>query len=489
MTKFTDFAFCPELQKAIDEAGFREPSPIQTQSIPLVLEGRDLVGQAQTGTGKTAAFGLPMLELLSRQGNLNQYKNNVAAVVLVPTRELAIQVSEELSRFSQFLGLKTATVYGGQPYSAQIRAMHNSPIVVATPGRFIDHLSSGKFDLKPRFVVLDEADEMLNMGFLEDIRKIFSYFPDERQNLLFSATLPPSIKKLIGDILHQPEYVTLSRKNITAEHIEQSFYVVDEHERDDALIRLYDALLPTKSIIFCRTKKEVDRLAYFLTSQGHEARGLHGDMEQKNREAVILSFRQDKLEVLVATDVAARGLDVNDVSHVFNYHLPFDTESYVHRIGRTGRAGKSGMAISIVTPHEYRGLQRINEKLGGSLLPKTVPHSHEIRNKKISSFIEALYIQEIDERAYEILEVLKEEMELSTVAFKLISMLKDQVEVRGKAQIGKSEKELERLMSRPRYDRHGQNGKGGPNRYKQKGGQYRGKNSSYGSHSKHRSRG
>lgn len=455
---FDHFALCAELQNAVSEAGFREPSPVQLQSIPLVLRGADLVAQAQTGTGKTAAFGLPMLELLHRSGNRGRYKNSVAAVVLVPTRELAIQVAEELSRFARFVGMKTATIYGGQPYSAQIKAIHSSQLLVATPGRLIDHLNSGRFALTPRFVVLDEADEMLNMGFIDDIREILSHFPQEesgeegRQTLLFSATLPPGIKKLIEDILREPQYVMLSPKNVANEQIEQSFYVVDEHERDDALLRLYDALLPERSIIFCRTKKEVDRLAYFLTSQGHESRGLHGDMEQKNREAVIRSFRDGQLEALVATDVASRGLDIQDVSHVFNYHLPFDTESYVHRIGRTGRAGKSGMAISIVTPHEYRSLKRISQKTGGNLLAKTVPHSGEIRDRKLASLVQTLQNRQIDEQAYEIMELLKEEFELSTLSLKLLSILGEQLAVQGSETIGKSQKELEHLLRRPHYE-------------------------------------
>ena len=501
LPNFEHFGLCDQLQKAVTEAGFREPSPIQWQSIPLVLQGVDLVAQAQTGTGKTAAFGLPMLELLQRSGSMSHYKNSVVAIVLVPTRELAIQVAEELSRFAHFVGMKTATVYGGQPYSAQIKAIHSSQLLVATPGRLIDHLNSGRFALAPRFVVLDEADEMLNMGFIDDIREILSHFPQEedqsdgdgRQTLLFSATLPPGIKRLIEDILHEPQYVMLSPKNSANEQIEQSFYVVDEHERDDALLRLYDALLPERSIIFCRTKKEVDRLAYFLTSQGHEARGLHGDMEQKNREAVIRSFRDGQLEALVATDVASRGLDIQDVSHVFNYHLPFDTESYVHRIGRTGRAGKSGMAISIVTPHEYRSLRRISEKTGSNLLAKTVPHSAEIRDRKLAALLQTLQDQQIDEQAYEIMELLKEEFELSTLSLKLLSMLGEQLAVQGSEYIGKSQTELERLLRRPHYDggRYGRRF-GGPNYsnkgpYKNRGkGGYKGKYKGYDSRPAHR---
>ena len=255
---FHDFGFSENLQRAIEEAGFRKPSPIQQQSIPLVLEGRDFVGQAQTGTGKTAAFGLPILDMLYRAGAHKRSVGNVAAFVLVPTRELAIQVAHELSRFGQFVRLKTATVYGGQPYDKQIKAFHSAHIIVATPGRLLDLLRSRKVNAEPDFMVLDEADEMLNMGFLEDVREIFSFFQEVRQTLLFSATLPEAIKTLIQEILQEPKFVTLSPQNITNEQIAQSFYVVDEYEKDDALIRLYDAYKPAKSIIFCRTKKEVD---------------------------------------------------------------------------------------------------------------------------------------------------------------------------------------------------------------------------------------
>ena len=446
---FNEFNFKELLQKAIDEAGFNEPSPIQEQAIPIILEGKDIVGQAHTGTGKTAAFGLPILNKLKG-------KSGVEAVVIVPTRELAMQVSDELYRFGRLLGINTATVYGGQAYARQIKLIENASIIIATPGRFLDLLRGDKIDIKPDYVILDEADEMLDMGFLDDIKEIFTFLPKERQTLLFSATMPTAIKNLAKTILNEPEFITLTKSDVTNSKITQTFYVVDERERDDALIRLYDFKNPKKSIIFCRTKKEVDRLSTFLVSQGFMAKGLHGDMEQRQREEAIRAFKSSKLEILIATDVAARGLDVNDVSHVFNYHLPFDSESYVHRIGRTGRAGKEGVAISIVTPHEFRMLQKIEKSIGTKLEPKIVPNISSVKEKKITDLKNQISEQEIKDYALELVEDLKEEFDISTIAFKLASMISASTYVQGNNNIGKSESDIKRLIENSnRYDNDG----------------------------------
>ena len=445
---FNEFNFKSKLQKAIDDAGFKEPSPIQRDAIPVVLDGKDIVGQAHTGTGKTAAFGLPMINMMKCNGS-------VEGVVIVPTRELAMQVSDELFRFGKNLGINTATVYGGQSYTRQLKHIENAGIVVATPGRFLDLLKGGKIDINPQFVVLDEADEMLDMGFLDDIKEIFTFLPTERQTLLFSATMPPAIKNLAKTILVEPEFITITKSEVTNSKITQTFYVVDEHERDDALIRLYDFKNPDKSIIFCRTKKEVDRLSTYLVSQGFSAKGLHGDMEQRQREEAIKAFKKGTLEVLIATDVAARGLDVNDVTHVFNYHLPFDSESYVHRIGRTGRAGKEGTAVSIVTPHEFRMLQKIQKTTGGKLEAKVVPNIKSVKEKKTSSLINKINEQKVYDSGMDIVESLKDEYDLSTIAYKLASMLTNDTYVKGNNYIGKSQNDIQRMFERIKNDRDG----------------------------------
>ena len=446
---FNEFNFKEQLQDAIESAGFKEPSPIQEEAIPIVLSGKDMVGQAHTGTGKTAAFGLPVLNMMKGQ-------NGVEAVVIVPTRELAMQVSDELFRFGKNLNLNTATVYGGQSYSTQLRNIERASIIVATPGRFLDLLRGSKIDIKPSFVILDEADEMLDMGFLDDIKEIFTFLPAERQTLLFSATMPQAIKNLAQTILKDPAFVTLTKKDMTNSKITQTFYVVDERERDDALIRLYDYKNPTKSIIFCRTKKEVDRLSTFMVSQGFMAKGLHGDMEQRQREECIRAFKSSKLEILIATDVAARGLDVNDVSHVFNYHLPFDSESYVHRIGRTGRAGKEGVAVSIVTPHEFRMLQKIEKNIGAKLESRIVPDIDSVKLKKVAELKNQISEQEIQDYALALIEELKEDFDISTIAFKLASMISASTFVQGNNTIGKSESDIKRLIENSsRYDNDG----------------------------------
>ncbi len=450
---FKDFDFKANLQKSIDEAGFKEPSPIQKDAIPVILNGKDIVGQAQTGTGKTAAFGLPIINMM--KGN-----SGVEAVVIVPTRELAMQVSDELFRFGKSSGMNTATVYGGQSYNMQLRNIDRSSIIVATPGRLIDLLKGKKITISPSFVVLDEADEMLDMGFLDDIKEIFTYIPKERQTLLFSATMPQAIKKLAQNILVEPEFITITKSEVTNSKISQSFYVVDEYERDDALIRLYDFKDPEKSIIFCRTKKEVDRLSTYLVSQGHSAKGLHGDMEQRQREEVIKSFKKGSLDVLIATDVAARGLDVNDVSHVFNYHLPFDSESYVHRIGRTGRAGKEGTAVSIVTPHEFRMIQKIQKTTGGKMEAKVVPNINSVKVKKTDSLRSKISEQKVYDSGIDLVESLKEEYDLSTIAHKLASILTNETYVKGNNYIGKSQNDIQRLFERLKDDRGDRDSRG-----------------------------
>jgi len=442
---FNEFNLKKELQKAIDIAGFKEPSPIQQKAIPVILQGKDVVGQAHTGTGKTAAFGLPILNNLALD-------KSVEAVIIVPTRELATQVSDEIFRFGKFLGINTATIYGGSSYQRQLKHIAKASVVVATPGRFLDLLRSGKIDIAPKFVVLDEADEMLDMGFLDDIKEIFTFMPSNRQTLLFSATMPPAIKDLASRILNNPEFITITKKEVTNSNITQSYYVVEEYERDEALLRLLDYKNPNKAIVFCRMKSEVDRVTTMLISQGYAAKGLHGDMEQRQREETIKAFKKD-LEILVATDVAARGLDVNDVTHVFNYHIPFDSESYVHRIGRTGRAGKDGVAVSIVTPSEFRSLLKIQKSVGSKLIAKEIPTISEVKSKSKNELISKIENVDVSENAIDLIERLKEEYDLSTIAYKLATLLQDEIEVSGSDRIGKSKKEIKRIENRAKNEK------------------------------------
>jgi ATP-dependent RNA helicase DeaD len=439
--KFNDFNLKKELNSAIDAAGFTEPSPIQQEAIPVVINGSDIVAQAQTGTGKTAAFGLPLLHNMKCDGN-------VETVVIVPTRELAIQVSDELFKFGKFLNIKTATVYGGSSYNRQIKHIQNASIIVATPGRFLDLLSKEQININPDYVVLDEADEMMDMGFLDDIKEIFKYLNGRKQTLMFSATMPTPIKKLAEKVLNEPKFITITKSEVTNTKIAQSFYVVEEYERDDALIRLFDYKNPTKAIVFCKMKRDVDRLSTHLVSQGFSAKGLHGDMEQKQREEVIKSFKSDTLEVLIATDVAARGLDVKGVTHVFNYQLPFDSESYVHRIGRTGRGGQEGTAVSIVSPAEFKSLHKIQKDVGTKIESKVIPNKSAVEDKAIQAFMDNISEQNINENVIDMIETLKEQFDLSTITYKLASMVLAKSEVKGKDKIGKSKKDIEYLLER-----------------------------------------
>jgi ATP-dependent RNA helicase DeaD len=366
--KFSEFNFHRDIAKGVKIAGFREPSPIQEMAIPIIESGKDLVGQAHTGTGITAAFGLPMMDKLAK-GEIER------ALVITPTRELATQVADELYHLGRFAGIRTLTVYGGVGYGRQIALIHKGvQIVVATPGRLKDLYRKGKIDvLNPEIVVLDEADEMLDMGFLDEIKEIFEYIPQNRQTLLFSATMPEPIKELANHILYQPEFISVVGDEETTNNvIDQRYYVINESQRDEAIVKLLETEKTNKCIIFCRMKREVDRLNEHLQALGFNASGLHGDLEQQEREVVIKAYRRGETKIMVATDVAARGLDVKDVTHVFNYHIPFDPQSYVHRIGRTGRAGKSGQAITLVTTEEFRELQRIQKEVGAEMRLATI---------------------------------------------------------------------------------------------------------------------
>jgi len=449
--KFTDFNLKETIQKAVVEAGFTEPSPVQRDAIPLVLEGHDLIGQAQTGTGKTAAFGLPIMSMMEADGS-------VEGLVIVPTRELAMQVSDELFRFGKLSGLKTATVYGGTPYGKQIDRIKQASIVVATPGRLQDLLMSGKIKINPSFVVLDEADEMLDMGFLDEIKNIFTFLPKDRQTLMFSATMPSAIRKLAEQILKSPKTVSITKAEKTNDKISQFYYVVQERERDDALVRLIDYKNPDKCIIFCRMKKEVDRLVAHMTAQGFKVSGLHGDMEQKQREVTIRAFKQGGIDIFIATDVAARGLDVNDVTHVFNYHIPFDSESYVHRIGRTGRGGKTGEAITLVSPNELRTIKKIEKDVGAKLTTQVIPTRKEVQNNRNDELITSIAETEITNKAIDLVKTLQHDLDIVTIAHLLASMIQNENSVKGKDVIGLGLEEIELLIERAMARRDGGGG-------------------------------
>ncbi len=454
---FEDFGLKHEIMQSIRYSGFRQPSPIQQMAIPLILEGRDVVGQAHTGTGKTAAFGLPVLNNMHLHGG-------VEVLIITPTRELANQVSDELYKYGKKLGIRTVTVYGGSSYGRQIGLIERgAQVVIATPGRLLDLLSKDQLpNFAPTTVILDEADEMLDMGFLDDINEIFTYLPQNRQTLLFSATMPEPIKQLANRILIDPEFVAITKEETTNKDITQSYYVIEENERDDAIIRLLDAEETDKTVVFCRTKREVDRLSNVLSAVGYNAKGLHGDMEQRQRESVIKGLKTDAIEVLIATDVAARGIHIDNVSHVINYHIPFDPESYVHRIGRTGRAGRKGAAITLVTPLEFKELQRIKAKVGTTMEHAYVPSKQDVKQAGLNRLIDEIEKQPIFDEAHRILDALSEDYDQTQIAYKMISLLLERQDVKGPNTIGIPKHRLEKILeSLERKNRGGNRNKRG----------------------------
>lgn len=431
MNNFTHFNLKKKVLQGITEAGFKDPSPIQQSAIPLVLEGHDLIAQAQTGTGKTAAFAIPILNMLEQN-------SDIEALIITPTRELAMQISDEVFKLGRFLRTKTICIYGGQSIKRQIDLLDKKPkVMVATPGRLLDHLRNDRIkSFNPRFIVLDESDEMLDMGFLESIEEIFRFIPRERQTLLFSATMPTPIKNLAKKILNNPKSVKIAKVDITNTDIEQKYYIINENERDDAIMRLLDFVASKKSIVFTRTKREADILAELLKSKGYKATALHGDMEQRDRRTAMNAFKENRVEILVATDVASRGLDISDVGFVFNYHLPLNPDSYVHRIGRTGRAGKKGVAITLVTPLEFKDLKRIKEQIKTNLElftldDSTTNQSDDIFGKKSESsknddaIISAILNYQISHSALDLYPRLSAKIDSTQLACKMLSYLMD----------------------------------------------------------------
>ncbi len=440
---FDSFGFCPEIMQALNEAGFREPTPIQVKAIPSVMEGRDVIGQALTGTGKTAAFGLPTMQKIMNEPGLN-------LLVLVPTRELAAQVSNELFKLGRYANIHTAAFTGGQSYSRQETMLAKGiNALVATPGRLLDLIDSGHFDdINPKHIVVDEADEMLDMGFLDDVKKIFEHFDGEHQTMLFSATMPRPVIQLAEHILKDPVNITTSITESTNNDIEQLFYVIEDHERADAVIRLIDAENVTKGMIFCRTKEETDSLNILLSARGYNVNCLHGDMEQAQRSRVMAAFRRGEIDILVATDVAARGLDVDDVSHVFNYHLPFDSRGYVHRIGRTGRAGKSGTAITLVTPREMRQLDAIRRNVGAQLQNRLVPTRTQVTEQRLKKIFHDVHDYKLDMNILNQVETLSVNQDLLVIIAKLLAHQLESCGDKGPEEIGLHGPKLQRVLDR-----------------------------------------
>lgn len=391
--KFNELHLSTELLAEIEKAGFVEASPIQEKTIPLAMAGKDVIGQAQTGTGKTAAFGFPTLEKIDTDNPA------VQALVIAPTRELAVQSQEELFRFGRSKGVKVRSVYGGSSIEKQIKALKSGAhIVVGTPGRLLDLIKRKALKLNQiETLILDEADEMLNMGFLEDIESIISRVPEERQTLLFSATMPDAIKRIGVKFMKEPEHVKIAAKELTTELVDQYYIRVKENEKFDTMTRLMDVEQPELSIVFGRTKRRVDELTRGLKIRGFRAEGIHGDLDQGKRLRVLRDFKNGNLDVLVATDVAARGLDISGVTHVYNYDIPQDPESYVHRIGRTGRAGKSGQSITFVAPNEMGYLQiieNLTKKRMKGLKPATAEEAFQAKKKVALKKIERDFADE-----------------------------------------------------------------------------------------------
>ena len=385
--KFEELNIDERILRAIEDMGFEETSPIQTQAIPAVCEGIDVVGQAQTGTGKTAAYTIPMLMKIDPQIKKPQ------AIVLCPTRELAVQVAEEIRKLAKYMSdIKVLPVYGGQEIVRQIKSLKTGvQIIVGTPGRVMDHMrrKTVKFD-NINMVILDEADEMLDMGFREDMETILTETPQDRQTVMFSATMPKAIMDIARNFQKDARVIKVVRKELTVSNIEQFYYEVRPKNKTEVLCRLIDIYNPRLSVVFCNTKRQVDELISELKGRGYFADGIHGDMKQQQRDRVMDDFRSGNVDILIATDVAARGIDVDDVDMVFNYDIPQDEEYYVHRIGRTGRAGRSGMALSFISGKEVYKLKDIERYCKTKILANPVPSLDDVKNTKLDNMFDKI---------------------------------------------------------------------------------------------------
>ena len=386
LEKFEQLMISEPVLRALNDMGFEEPTPIQQEAIPVAMSGKDMIGQAQTGTGKTAAFGLPVLE------RVDGTDGHVQVLILSPTRELAIQVAEELNKMATYTDIHALPIYGGQDIGRQFRALRKNPqIIVATPGRLMDHMDRGSISFDHvKTVVLDEADEMLNMGFVDDINKILANVPTERQILLFSATMPKAIQTLAETYLTEPTVVRMKPTHVQMDLIDQYYIEAQDRQKFDILCRLLDMRTPELAIIFGRTKRRVDEVTEALKKRGYMAEGIHGDLSQQKRDSVIRQFRERTIDILVATDVAARGLDISGVSHVYNFDLPQDPESYTHRVGRTGRAGKAGEAITFVIPREIEHLRAIERLTKRKIQRRNAPSISDVVEGRQQAVMEEL---------------------------------------------------------------------------------------------------
>ncbi len=395
MTSFQELNIDAVIIAALGNMGFEEPTPIQEMTIPIAIMGRDVIGRAQTGTGKTAAYGIPLVDRCEQ--NLEQ----VQGLVIVPTRELAMQVAEELNKIGSQKKIRSLPIYGGQDIERQIRALKNRPqIIVGTPGRLMDHLRRRTIRLNQiKILVLDEADEMLKMGFKEDIEEILKQAPEERQNLLFCATMPLYIQNLAREFLNNPEMVHVDPRVVTVLNTEQQYIEVPERQKLDVLCRLLDIQNPELAIVFGGTKRRVDEIAEALIKRGYLADGIHGDLSQSQRDMVMRKFKNGTNDILVATDVAARGIDISGVTHIYNFDIPQDAEWYIHRIGRTGRAGETGLAITFVTSREIGHLKYIEELIKHKIIRKPMPTSNDAlagqQQIVMNNLLEAAYKEDL----------------------------------------------------------------------------------------------
>ncbi|GGK85261.1 DEAD-box ATP-dependent RNA helicase CshA [Sphaerisporangium melleum] len=464
---FADLGLRPELLKALSTLGYEEPTPIQREAIGPLIEGRDLLGQAATGTGKTAAFALPILQRMPEGGG----NGDPFALVLVPTRELAVQVSEAVHRYGRELGTRVLPIYGGQPIGRQLRELQRGvDVVVATPGRALDHIGRKTLRLEGlRIVVLDEADEMLDMGFADDIEAILQETPQERQTVLFSATMPPRINSIARQHLTDPVRIQIERETAApgeAPRVRQVAYVVPRAHKPTALGRVLDVEAPEAAIVFCRTREEVDQLTETMNGRGYRAEALHGGMGQEQRDRVMGRLRSGTADLLVATDVAARGLDIEQLTHVVNYNVPSAPETYVHRIGRVGRAGREGVAITLAEPREHRMLKTIERVTKTRITVEKVPTVADLRARRLEltrSALEESMLEDDLEQFRVVVETLADEFDLMEIAMAAVKLAH---EASGAAA---DEEEIPDVPLRPEREGRGGRREQGPAREERRG--------------------